>query len=960
MVIRHIIHLADIHIGSWADFNSSRSGEYRAVFDELGVALQPFDGPTSCVVICGDVFHFKIKLHPQDIEDFDYLMRTLAEFRVVIIPGNHDGNVNNLLEPDLLTPLVRKYANVTYFKDSGLYDYYNLKFYHLSVFDDCCDGRQIIEAVRDGPIMLYHGVVRGAHYGSYVEKQARMPIEALELCHVCLLGDIHEHQFILPTAAYSGSLIQQSMNENLAKGFVVWDLSSRTGKFHPIFNDTGLVRTDVSGMTYEGAMRHIDSIAKPQKIARWLVHYEDERIIDYIRNKWDVEPERKKIQKVEYPTNCMQTQIDVLSKLLRRDGHAADVCERVIAMHGEFFGAFNTAAWELVSMEWDNLYKYGVGNYIDFRAMSGIYSIVANNTAGKSSIFDILVIMLYNHYNRGGRRNIVKNGAKNARATVIFAARGRQYRIMRNFDGGDGNRSIQLHWRDGGDWNNITEFDVIKTYKVVVGLIGDKDEFLTTIMQIQPSEHSVVYASNAQRGEILAKIFGLTSIDKVKIDLEKKIKVEEAKIRAVPAPAVKDAEAQIAVVEAVIGDAHRAIERDNAEVDRISAQLVEHSRGDRDIGKIGAQFAAVRALIGDDPSWADRVAKIAAKCGGMMAIAAASATANATASVTARATPRATTVPQLRFNAECECCRANELLFEGELRRRQCDLECRNKAAIEAQLAQIELTLEQIKLPASAREIQRKLADELGQARRQLMASSMNLGAQTEKLSYLRAQSEIARNYAIVVPPLQAALDELCVYKNYLSNNSDFKNIVIRNNLIRVVELVNSILSSFTDFSVAYSHDKNVSFEIVRQDLVRLPIDMASNYQRHVVDLIFRHALNNVAKARMMFIDEGFDALDPHNLTRMNDLFQHIMGDYQFILIISHKIEVQQFAPRKLDLVYTATESHIVYGEPEIKHIVVPSDVYTCECGAVLKLKSKRVHDRQKRHLERMAKLAAN
>ena len=59
--------------------------------------------------------------------------------------------------------------------------------------------------------------------------------------NIAMLGDIHKRQFLNDdkTIGYPGSLIQQNFAEDPEKGFLLWDLDTRTSTFHHVKNDFG-------------------------------------------------------------------------------------------------------------------------------------------------------------------------------------------------------------------------------------------------------------------------------------------------------------------------------------------------------------------------------------------------------------------------------------------------------------------------------------------------------------------------------------------------------------------------------------------------------------------------------------------------------------------------------------------------------------------------------------------------
>jgi exonuclease SbcC len=1146
------------------------------VFDKLKENLDQYPlKDKAIVVICGDIFHFKIKLHPQDIDDFNYLIKSLEGYPIIIIPGNHDGNVNNPNEPDLISPLICNHKSITYLKDTGIYELFNRKFYHISVFDTEISETTISNTIKENPdsIMLYHGPVNGAKYKNCVESHSKIAKDVMKLAKICLLGDIHEAQFIMNNAAYPGSLIQQNMNEDLNKGFIIWDVNKVEGVFKKITNDYGLIKTDVSKMDYDEAISFIDKMEKPKNINRWSIHYSDDRIINYVKEKYEIAPELKRITPV-LPKNKIETQVEVLNSLLVRDNVSLELREKILSMHKEYFGIFNNISWHIVDLKWDNLFKYGEDNYIDFRKINSICSIVAPNCSGKSSIFDIIVLMLFNVNLRGTKKSIIKKGKSKARCEIKFIAADKLYKIIRNFDISDNTKNIQLFEKCNEEFVNITECDIIKTYRVICTLIGDKDEFLTTNMRTQHSDHSVVYASNSARIEILSKIFGLTSIDKIKLDVDKKIKEIEKKLKEVPAATATDIENQIYENIQIISNMSSQIEALNNSLNYLTSDLINYpvinckditqemiTTTEKNIslcneqlnyingksynedctkpqyeisicitdwhsemkGEIDEKYNALQKTCDEFLCGETNIKKVSIKKTNLLKkqivleqILKGMKFVNVSYDLTMyeqdikeleqfdgaeeqllvetnilnsllsveykfvepnldlekeleKRVEGIKTNSKLQFNNECGNCKKNIHVLNNELATCQKSLQeikksnklilenynkelleknknniavqnakkkieqLREKANTNQKLKEIVAKKDQLEINSKIKSITSEL-DEIkkqieiidkfiadytllqkmknakdyrmkidkekliemtkkyknkmkyykeeinksnlynknliinNEIREAINEKIINInkinqskGAKDNLLEYLNKQKLIEKNYVEKAPPLIMEMNKYVIYKNYLMSNSEFKHNVVRNNLQCITATVNSILSSFTDFSVECYHDKSIIFMIKTAD-IELPIDMASGYQRFIVDIVFRHALNTFYSSQFLFIDEGFGGLDSTNLGKINDLFNHIIQDYKFIFIISHIIEIQQIATEKINLVQNDEGSRIMHGIIEIeapiekpKEIkITPDGKFYCECGELILNKSKYSHRKTKKHLNRL------
>ena len=254
--ITNIYHLSDLHIQLY-----KRHNEYQSVFDKVIDYLkqekqkhkQNIPSNKNCdipiiALITGDILHSKSDLSPECIQlTYNFLKAISNIMPLVIIPGNHDINMNNRERLDALTPIISdlpKSNPIYYLLESGVYQISNLLFYHASIFD-----YQIIPPNPNKKknkelthIMLYHGRVNGAvlYNGLEITSDSNKTITPSTFSgyDITCLGDIHKHQFLTPNIAYAGSLIQQNHGEDpLEHGLIKWDIVSRRGIHIPIQNE---------------------------------------------------------------------------------------------------------------------------------------------------------------------------------------------------------------------------------------------------------------------------------------------------------------------------------------------------------------------------------------------------------------------------------------------------------------------------------------------------------------------------------------------------------------------------------------------------------------------------------------------------------------------------------------------------------------------------------------------------
>jgi DNA repair exonuclease SbcCD ATPase subunit len=261
--ITNIYHFSDLHIQLY-----KRHNEYQVVFDKVinylkaekkAANIKPTNNTDIPLIalITGDILHSKSDLSPECVQlTYNFLKAVSNIMPLVIIPGNHDINMNNRERLDALTPIISdlpKSNPIYYFLESGVYQISNLVFYHASIFD-----YQIIPPIKSVAsvsttqsniitnIMLYHGRVNGAvlFNGLEISEDSNKTVtpSTFAAYDITCLGDIHKHQFLTPHIAYAGSLIQQNLGEDVDNhGLIKWDIASRKGVLVPIKNDSSYI-----------------------------------------------------------------------------------------------------------------------------------------------------------------------------------------------------------------------------------------------------------------------------------------------------------------------------------------------------------------------------------------------------------------------------------------------------------------------------------------------------------------------------------------------------------------------------------------------------------------------------------------------------------------------------------------------------------------------------------------------
>ena len=118
-MIRKIFQVSDIHIR-----NFKRHDEYRRVFEKLYDYIRENFTQDDLICLTGDIVHAKTDVTPELVEEVQAFLKSLADIgRVLLIPGNHDANLNNDHRMDALTPIVNalNHPNLTYLKKTCSY-----------------------------------------------------------------------------------------------------------------------------------------------------------------------------------------------------------------------------------------------------------------------------------------------------------------------------------------------------------------------------------------------------------------------------------------------------------------------------------------------------------------------------------------------------------------------------------------------------------------------------------------------------------------------------------------------------------------------------------------------------------------------------------------------------------------------------------------------------------------------
>jgi len=534
--IGKIYHIADVHIR-----NLKRHTEYREVFSHLyGYILSTMD-ENDIIVIAGDIVHAKTDMSPEVVDLTQEFFTRLSDLLpTIVIPGNHDANLNNTSRLDALTPVVNalKLPNLVYLKNTGVYKIGNISFTHQSVWDNLPGFPSAIDVQGcDHKIALFHGPVDKieTEHGFSIENK-NINVQNFNGYDIALLGDIHKPNNPVQgkdNIKYPGSLIVQNHGE--AKypehGILVWDLETYTSKFITIPNDYGYVTIDIE----DGKI--VSNIPIPQK-PRIRVRVKDTKASDLNKIIADIKKGRKvqelTIQKVitrkdggEHEKIVLQNVRDtafqnkLIEELLNETEHLTEEQLEVVKnINNDINSKLGTtraiinSTWIPKVFEFSNMFSYGPNNVIDFSQMKGAYGIFAPNASGKSTLWDALSFCIFDKCSRTSKAEDVLNYSKMSfDCKFTFELNGVEYTIERTAKKSPKRGTVKVDTNFyrvvDGQVESLNGEQRRETNAIIREYVGTYDDFVLTAMSTQSNNSGFIEKSQKERKELLAQFLDM-------------------------------------------------------------------------------------------------------------------------------------------------------------------------------------------------------------------------------------------------------------------------------------------------------------------------------------------------------------------------------------------------------------------------------------------------------------------
>lgn len=533
--VNKIYHIADVHIR-----NLKRHKEYREVFSHLyGYILSTME-ENDIIYIAGDIVHAKTDMSPEVIDLTQELFTRLADLLpTIVIPGNHDANLNNTSRLDALTPIVNalNHPNLFYLKDSGAWSLGNLSIVHQSVWDKSPGFPPASDYSGDVKIGVFHGPVDKieTEHGFAIENK-NINVGNFDGYDMVMLGDIHKPNNPVQgveTIKYPGSLIVQNHGE--AKypnhGILVWDVQSCKNKFVNIPNDYGYVTIDIE----EGKI--VSNIPIPLK-PRMRVRVKDTKASELNAIIADLKKGRKvqelTIQKVitrkdgsEHEKIILQNVRDtafqnkLIEEFLNDTEHLTEEqLEVVKGINNDINSKLGTtraivnSTWIPKVFEFSNMFSYGTNNVIDFSQMKGAYGIFAPNASGKSTLWDALSFCIFDKCSRTSKAEDVLNYSKMSfDCKFTFDLNGVEYTIERSAKKSPKRGTVKVdtnfYRMVDGQVESLNGEQRRETNAIIREYVGTYDDFVLTAMSTQSNNSGFIEKSQKERKELLAQFLDM-------------------------------------------------------------------------------------------------------------------------------------------------------------------------------------------------------------------------------------------------------------------------------------------------------------------------------------------------------------------------------------------------------------------------------------------------------------------
>ena len=566
VIVHQIFHISDIHIRLY-----QRMKEYQFCFDELYKTLlsKTHQDKNNIIVITGDIVHSKNELSPEcDTKTFDFLSTLASIFPTFLIAGNHDALLNNRNRMDTLSSILhqRNTKNLYFLKNTNVYQYGNVYFHVDSLLDDQTIDMTIRPKEVGIHIALFHGSIQGwKNAKGYTSDSGEKYMEEFTGMDYVLLGDIHMFQYMSktkPVAAYASSLVSQNFGEtDLDHGVLIWDLVNKTQTFERIENpyryqDVHVVNEN--DVCTDGLQSSLYDV----KIAKWgqiRVYANDDEIgskkvffqlqqsfpeanfhFQFKKSLKDIDDDDRTS---ESPTPSLSDDVVSLREYIKDhvpSQYRKEMYEYVLDRwhHQEMFSI--PIHWDILSISFSNLFGYGESNSISFSdcRSKNIIGIFGNNSVGKSTIVDIISLLLFDKVTRLSHgqsipKEVIHVEEKEAYGQIVLRIGSEKYIIEKQYKRQKNEKIKQVtkffQISSVNEKLELTGEQRKRTNQFIEQIVGKYDTFIYINSYLQQREQSFRDMTSSLKKKFMNDLYGynwFSQLEKETKEFVKELKVE--------------------------------------------------------------------------------------------------------------------------------------------------------------------------------------------------------------------------------------------------------------------------------------------------------------------------------------------------------------------------------------------------------------------------------------------------
>ena len=875
-----IAHLSDIQIR-----NFSRHEEYRESFENLYASLR--ESNIDRIVLVGDIAHTKTKISPEFVLMCSDLLSSLAAIAPVhMVPGNHDGNLNNLSRMDALTPIVRALNSprIFYYKNSGVFPVTDdVELVHFSCFDS--DWPVSLRAKSKVRIGLFHGFVRNATLQNDMKvREGKSVSEFLKQVDYLMLGDIHKMQIMdyRYKAAYCGSYPQQSYGEGLSKGYLIWDIESKTKHsvdFVKLPNVCPFQTVKLGDDLRLPKKLDLQSNSRIRVLSRQLSVFEKNMLRDQIQELYtpfrldfldDLNPHRQEVKlginkaTIENLDN-VAVQEKLLQKFLKSYKLSEETFERVIDCNKRFNsqikreeGVLRNIQYRITKLKWSNAFSFAEDNEIDFTNYRGILGVFGKNGSGKSSsVVDVPLYCMFNKISKKVAKNdlIINENKDFCSAEMDFLIGEKKYVISRATSTyvksgkrkgkqvTQGRTEVDFKVTDAeGEETDLNGEERLVTDAEIRKIFGTAEDYIATSVAPQWKLLNIVDAGGTERQKIIGRYFDIDVFyQKHKLakdelrDLKSKLSVWEARQKSVSV-------------------------EDERSLEEVQEKIAQNKAKQKSL-----QRSADRALKAQFPLQVQQ--------------------------------DTWTEIAHLKRTAEalgfrCQCKHTKGCSFDKKIDALNAEAEEKKKDLI------------------SQEDLKSKIegyGDKVTDLRRQLSKVSKEAIELAKSLGALQTHDKAVKLATDEYERLKADYEATDYFMRAMSKDGIVRQI-ISENLGIINSEISKILSHRVGFTVELQSNedgKAIDIFFKHEKSRKRYIELCSGMEKTLAEVAIRAALVSITtlpKSNIFVLDESIGALDPEYVSGFTMILEYLKTLFETVILITHKDSLKDFVDHVIEI----------------------------------------------------------